>query len=213
MSAVITDIGELLPNAQTACRAFLELCESEGLKVRITETYRSQARQNELYAQGRTTPGSIVTWTKNSRHTARRAWDICQNIPGREYSDLAFFAACGALAEKLGITWGGNWSTPDRPHFEVTAAWSLPEDFEVIDMERLEALEQKMTALTEKIEKIEAALPKVYTYTQDVPEWGRKTVQRLLDMGYFAGRAPDDLNLSDDMLRLFVILERVGIFG
>ena len=77
---VIKDIAELTPMAQRACRLFLLKCEGQGLKVRITETYRSQERQNELYAQGRTKPGQIVTWTKNSRHKSRRAWDICQDI-------------------------------------------------------------------------------------------------------------------------------------
>ena len=34
----------------------------------VIEGVRSDARQEELYAQGRTTPGNIVTWTLNSRH-------------------------------------------------------------------------------------------------------------------------------------------------
>ena len=46
------DIGALLPAAQAACRAFLAACEREGLDVLITETYRTQERQDYLYAQG-----------------------------------------------------------------------------------------------------------------------------------------------------------------
>ena len=52
MSTTVRDIGELLPVAQTACRLFLEKCQEAGLDVFVTETYRSQARQNELYEQG-----------------------------------------------------------------------------------------------------------------------------------------------------------------
>src|SRR5690606_12595912 len=33
----------------------------EGINAQITEGFRSYARQNQLYAQGRTTPGNIVT--------------------------------------------------------------------------------------------------------------------------------------------------------
>ena len=109
LTKVCRDISELSKNAQEACRLFLVECQKCGLKVRITETYRSQERQNYLYEQGRTRSGKIVTWTHKSRHTSRRAWDICQNIKGREYSDSAFFKSCGDVAKKLNITWGGIW--------------------------------------------------------------------------------------------------------
>ena len=68
------DIGALLPAAQAACRAFLAECEKEGLPVLITETYRTQERQDYLYAQGRTRAGAIITWTRKSRHTGRLAY-------------------------------------------------------------------------------------------------------------------------------------------
>lgn len=56
------DLAELLPAAQTACRLPLQECFKAGIKsIFITETYRSQDRQNYLYAQGRTRPGQIVT--------------------------------------------------------------------------------------------------------------------------------------------------------
>lgn len=127
------DINELHPVAQKACRLFLQECEKVGLNVLVTETYRSQARQNYLYEQGRTRAGNVVTWTKNSRHTGRMAWDICKNVKGQEYSDAAFFAKCGTIAKKLGITWGGTWKTPDTPHFEVTKDWKYEGDEEMVE--------------------------------------------------------------------------------
>lgn len=120
------DIKQLNPVAQKACNLFMSECKKAGLNVLITETYRSQERQNYLYAQGRTRAGNIVTWTTKSNHTGRMAWDICKNVKGKEYSDAKFFEQCGAIAKKLGITWGGTWKTPDRPHFEVTASWKAP---------------------------------------------------------------------------------------
>lgn len=134
---VCRDIGALSPVAQKACRRFLQECEKEGLPVLITETYRSQARQNWLYAQGRTRAGQVVTWTRNSRHTGRMAWDICKNVKGQEYADAAFFAKCGAIARKLGITWGGTWKTPDQPHFEVTKNWKCEEDEEMVEKDTI----------------------------------------------------------------------------
>ena len=119
------DIKQLNPLAQTACNLFLAECKRAGINIFITETYRSQARQNYLYEQGRTRPGQVVTWTKNSNHTGRMAWDIAASPPKQLY-DVATLNAAGAVAKRLGITWGGSWSTPDRPHFEISNTWKVP---------------------------------------------------------------------------------------
>ena len=122
VTKTIRDISELAPNAQKACNLFMAECKKQGLNVLITETYRSQARQDYLYAQGRTRKGNIVTWTKSSRHTSRRAWDICKNVKGKEYSDASFFKKCGEVAKKFNITWGGTWTKIEAGRFiEATA--------------------------------------------------------------------------------------------
>ena len=157
------DINELHPVAQKACRLFLQECEKAGLNVLVTETYRSQARQNYLYEQGRTRAGNVVTWTKNSRHTGRMAWDICKNVKGQEYADAAFFAKCGAIARKLGITWGGIWKTPDTPHFEVTKDWKYKEE-EMVTKEKIEIFGKEVEC--EVIRKD----GKVYPYIRDFGE-------------------------------------------
>ena len=51
-----------------------------------------------------------------------------------------------------------------------------------------------------------------YHYTADIPDWGRATVQKLLDKGYLTGKAPDDLDLSEDMIRLLVVNDRAGMY-
>lgn len=122
------DLNELHPAAQKACRLFLAECKKAGLDVFITETYRSQERQKYLYAQGRTRPGKVVTWTLNSRHKSRLAWDIACNKPS--LYDVKTLKKAGEIADKLGIAWGGVWKTPDMPHFEVTTNWKEPEEGE-----------------------------------------------------------------------------------
>ncbi len=202
MSKVIKDLSALLPCAKKAAELFLKECEKAGLKVRVTETYRTQERQNELYQQGRTKPGKVVTWTKNSRHTSRRAWDICQNIKGLEYDQSkGFFDNCGKVAKKLGITWGGEWKTPDKPHFEVNSDWQEPT--EEIDMEELMKLKAQ-------VEMLKASKPKIYNKTEEIPNWGRETVKKLVDGGILFGSSDNNLNISEDMVRILVILERAG---
>ncbi|MBL3729267.1 M15 family metallopeptidase [Lysinibacillus sp. HST-98] len=135
MTSVTTtcrDISELLPVAQTACRLLFQECFKAGIKnVFITETYRSQERQNYLYAQGRTRPGNIVTWTLDSNHKTRLAWDIAVGPPQALY-DVATLNRVGDIARKLGITWGGDWTNNiDRPHFEVKPTWIMPKGYKI----------------------------------------------------------------------------------
>ncbi|MGG2111899.1 M15 family metallopeptidase [Lysinibacillus pakistanensis] len=130
MTSVTTtcrDLAELLPAAQTACRLLFQECYKAGIKnIFITETYRSQERQKYLYAQGRTRPGQIVTWTLDSNHKSRLAWDIAVGPPQSLY-DVTTLTRVGAIARKLGITWGGDWvGSIDRPHFEVKGSWKIP---------------------------------------------------------------------------------------
>lgn len=175
----IRDINELTPLAQTACRLFMAKCREAGLDIFIAETYRPQSRQNELWEQGRTKPGKIVTWTMHSRHTGRRAWDIACNGP--ILYDIDTLNKAGAIAKSLGITWGGDWTTPDKPHFEIDVNWEAPKEDE------------------EEVKR--------YNTIDEIPEWGKETIQSLIDKGCFAD--PKHLDLSEDMLRTFVIINRL----
>ena len=213
VTKTIRDISELTENAQKACNLFMSKCKAYGLKVLITETYRSQERQNYLYEQGRTRAGKKVTWTKNSRHTSRRAWDICKNVKGAEYSDASFFKECGKVAKKFGITWGGEWSTPDTPHFEVSENWDYEEDDNMTSEERA-----KFNALVEVCETLrkdvdELKNPMIYNYMDDnMPEWARPTVQKLMNKGILQGNERGELSLTYDMLRILVMNDRAGLY-
>ncbi len=136
MNSVTTtcrDLSELTAAAQTACRLLFQECYKAGIDfVFITETYRSQARQNYLYEQGRSRPGQVVTWTRNSNHTSRRAWDIAV-APPRNLYDISILGKVGAIAKKLGITWGGYWPVGqyDAPHFEIPTTWKVPAGYKL----------------------------------------------------------------------------------
>lgn len=52
--------------------------------------------------------------------------------------------------------------------------------------------------------------PKVFVSKEDVPEWGKKTVEKLLFSGALNGDDKGNLNLSVDLLRMFVVLDRLG---
>ena len=214
------DINELTPAAKRACMRFLERCEERGLKVRITETYRSQERQNYLYEQGRTRPGNKVTWTKNSRHTSRRAWDICQNIKGKEYADSGFFKACGQIAKELDITWGGTWKQADTPHFEIDTNWTEQKEDNAMtqqEREKFNALVKAVENLTHTVDKLADRIrtlenPMIYNYIdENMPLWARDTIQKLVDKRLLLGDE-NGLHLTDNGLKQFVINDRAGLY-
>lgn len=71
--------------------------------------------------------------------------------------------------------------------------------------------------LDAKFKEYEAKLPKTYTYLKDVPEWGRKSVQKCMDNGYMSGTGTDangtvTIDLSNDLLRTIVLNDRAGIY-
>lgn len=96
----------------------------------VAQGARTQAEQDELYAQGRTKPGPKVTWTRNSRHIGGFAVDLAPVVNGAiEYDNNGKLGLWPRIAEAMKtaaaelsvpITWGGDWKkTPDRPHFEI----------------------------------------------------------------------------------------------
>jgi hypothetical protein len=104
----------------------------QGRQLIITSTYRSPERQAELYAQGRTAPGQVVTkldgHAKKSRHNVypAEALDVAIDVdpgPGKHVSwDRGAFAPLGPLALRHGLVWGGGWtSLQDDPHLELPA--------------------------------------------------------------------------------------------
>ena len=115
------DIKQLHPRLQEKVAQLKDLCAKEGLALGIGECFRTVAEQDALYAQGRTTKGSIVTNAKGSSYSSQHQWgiafDFFKNIKGHEFDDAAFFTRVGALAKSIGLAWGGDWTNfVDRPH-------------------------------------------------------------------------------------------------
>lgn len=71
-----------------------------GHHVAIAEAGRTQARQDYLFAQGRTRSGPVVTWTRDSNHTRGRAVDV--TIDG-SYNNAAAFALLQQVARTEGL--------------------------------------------------------------------------------------------------------------
>lgn len=115
-------IDKLHKGVQPYAARLVEECEKQGLKIKITDTLRTKAEQDSLYAQGRTKPGSIVTNARypQSNHCWGIAFDFCRNDGKGAFDDNdGFFTKVGKVGKSIGLEWGGDWTSfKDKPHFE-----------------------------------------------------------------------------------------------
>ena len=57
----------------------------------------------------------------------------------------------------------------------------------------------------------EFVVSKLFHTIEDVPDWGKPTVNKLIVKGFLKGTDINDLSLDESMLRVFVILDRAGV--
>lgn len=116
------NLATVQPQLQKLGRELLRRLAAEGLTFKVTSGNRTQAEQDALYAQGRTKPGKVVTWTRRSRHIGGRAIDLTLFSGKNPVWESKHYDRAGVIGEELGLVWGGRWKrTPDRPHFELPA--------------------------------------------------------------------------------------------
>lgn len=97
----IRDRALLRPEFGTRLDRVIERMETEfGYTVEVVETHRTQQRQDTLFAQGRTAPGPIVTWTRDSKHADGLAADVVIN---GGWSDRGGFERLARVAREEGL--------------------------------------------------------------------------------------------------------------
>jgi peptidoglycan L-alanyl-D-glutamate endopeptidase CwlK len=118
----------LNPYVASLGRQFLNLCSTNGLTVTIIIAFRSWNDQDATYSEGRTAPGTIVTDAEggDSYHNWGLAFDCAPVVNGAvAWDNTDAFVKMGNLGQKVGLEWGGNWTTfsisiVDMPHFQYT---------------------------------------------------------------------------------------------
>jgi peptidoglycan L-alanyl-D-glutamate endopeptidase CwlK len=129
------------------CMVVERAIELSKIDFKVTDGVRTLAQQKALYAQGRTKPGKVVTWTLNSRHLVNATtgfghavdllpapydW-VLKDDPTTPEVDDNFKKVADAMfhaANELGVAirWGANWDgdtkirekgESDNPHFEL----------------------------------------------------------------------------------------------
>ena len=203
------DIDRLRPDVAANCRKWIERCKAAGLNVLVTQTVRDKEYQESLYAQGRTKPGNIVTNGRTPTFhadTAGLAFDFCKNVKGHEYDDTDFFKKAAMIAKEMGFSWGGDWkSFVDMPHiqWDNQGAWTS----KMILAGKYPPEMPLWGAESEDKEENEVR----YNTVEECPKWAQATIQKLIDKGHLSGNG-EGLNLSEDMIRVFVIHDRAGVY-
>jgi peptidoglycan LD-endopeptidase CwlK len=123
-------LDDLFPPARRRVDAFLASCKENGIDLLVTSTYRDIESQNALYAQGRTTPGNIVTNAKGGQsfHNFRCAVDVVPLVNGKAVWDGKdpIWAKVGELGKAAGLEWAGEWKTfKELAHFQYTGGLTL----------------------------------------------------------------------------------------
>lgn len=115
-------------------------------KMRVVQATRTIEEQNELYSQGRTKPGKIVTNAKggDSVHNYALALDFCLLIDkdkNGNYESVSWNINIDLDHDKkadwmeivnafklLGYEWGGDWTKfKDYPHLQKTFNKTIPQ--------------------------------------------------------------------------------------
>lgn len=132
MNEIVNDISLLVPEMQDKVNRLQTFLEYHRLPLEIFETKRTIERQKYLYSLN--TKTRIITncdgVIKKSPHQTGKAVDFVVKKNGKwiveknnvwSWSDKHeyYYKMFGALAEKLELIWGGDFSFKDYPHVQL----------------------------------------------------------------------------------------------
>lgn len=115
---------------------------TDGVSCRFTSIFRLPSEQQEIYAQGRTKPGKIVSNSKpmHSYHNYGLAVDIVLMKDGKAIFDTKVdldkdgksdWIEIVNIFKKYGWAWGGDWRFSDPPHFQKTFGYTIAQLIEL----------------------------------------------------------------------------------
>lgn len=123
-------ISDLDPIVAAKCAMHMKFCRDAGIELMLTSTYRNIKAQDELYAQGRTAPGRIVTNAQGGQsfHNYKVAYDVVPLVSGKAMWDAEHpsWKIVGYLGKEAGLEWAGEWKRfREFPHFQYTGGLTI----------------------------------------------------------------------------------------
>jgi peptidoglycan L-alanyl-D-glutamate endopeptidase CwlK len=128
------DLALLAPLFRAAVDAAIAECNNgvNQLEAIVFETYRSNELQAIYYTRGRTVrpPSAPVTNAMSniySWHGYGLAVDVIHRTKHWNAGD-AWFRKVAEIFKRHGCKWGGDWRSPDLPHFQWGLCRASPSD-------------------------------------------------------------------------------------
>lgn len=120
-------LAQVHPKLQNLAKEMDVYLASQGIQIRVVQGFRTFKQQADLYAQGRTTPGHIVTdappgYGYHEYGTAidcvpgirgSTLWQPNWNIESPDYPTMV------RVGTGLGLVSGSTWKLRDWPHFQL----------------------------------------------------------------------------------------------
>ncbi|MBP1961162.1 M15 family metallopeptidase [Paenibacillus aceris] len=204
-------------------RELIRRVESEGISILITQGLRSIAEQNELYAQGRTKPGPIVTNARGDTAITTTDWRLISliNPDGSfNWNVDARWRRVAEIGKTLGFAWGRDWTGfVDYPHLEFTFDLSIndllmgkrPAEENEGDEETMKEIEELKGQIQTLLNTAEAHIEKINALemkaSMAVPEWANPAVDAAVRCNLID--SPD--GRSHDFYSLLTVFHRKGI--
>jgi peptidoglycan LD-endopeptidase CwlK len=93
---------------------------TKGYSPKVVWGFRTKAEQDDLYYQGRTRGGNIVTYVKypNSQHCFGIAADVCDSVLGYNVPEK-YWVLMANFALQEGLESGYYWDIKDKGHIEL----------------------------------------------------------------------------------------------
>jgi peptidoglycan L-alanyl-D-glutamate endopeptidase CwlK len=139
-----------LKGVHPALREVIEYAAStapKGIDFQVVQGLRTGAEQDALYAQGRTKPGKVVTWTRNSNHEDQdkdgygEAIDFQAIVNGtptwvdKHFKPIAAHIKESAKILGIPIQWGYDLWKKDLGHIQLPKGAKVPTPAEKIKTE------------------------------------------------------------------------------
>jgi hypothetical protein len=146
----------LAPAFAAAVTAAIQECNAgpNPLNAKVYETYRSNELQGVYYQRGRTVrppPAPVTNASSNlySWHGFGLAVDVIHAAEGWSPRTPGWFQKVAEVFKRHGCKWGGDWKSPDMPHFQWGLCKPSPSDLarELLRTRGIEAVWEAVGAL------------------------------------------------------------------
>lgn len=147
-----------------------------------------------------------------NRGVKRKNWSVISKVKAQGVSAALMEVAFIDDRDDIDLYLKKKYEIPTAIADGIAEGFGLKKEEEDVTEAQYDELKKRLDDLEDRISKIENKM--IYNYIDDnMPQWARPTIQKLVDKGFLRGDADGKLDLTDEMLRMFVVNDRAGLYG